>query len=228
VKTPKYGNTDKKHLGTDVKIGNKNAAYLVKFMEEVFENKENYRGGKYRVGYWTMTNHAGFGRMMGASPSGRKKGWNFTSGITPVSGVTPSLSETLNSVSGLPVEYVPSGMAFNIKYTPPANGEPTAEDKNNFTGYMKRYFAGKKNRAGVQTHPGGMEIQFNVTDHKKFIEAHNNPENPKFYDLLVRVSGYTAYFKDLNPQMRMEIINRTEYNLNNGRYVDFKRFKLKD
>jgi hypothetical protein len=31
--------------------------------------------------------------------------------------------------------------------------------------------------------------------------------------LLVRVSGYTAYFKDLNPQMQDEIIERTEYGL---------------
>ena len=40
------------------------------------------------------------------------------------------------------------------------------------------------------------------------MDAMNNPELAK--DLLVRVSGYTAYFGDLNQEMQQEIINRTE------------------
>ena len=69
-----------------------------------------------------MTNHAGFGRLMGAMPNGRKAGENFTSGITPVSGVAPDLSQALHSVAGLPSRCFPSGMAFNLKYTP-ADGD---------------------------------------------------------------------------------------------------------
>jgi pyruvate-formate lyase len=34
--------------------------------------------------------------------------------------------------------------------------------------------------------------------------------------MLVRVSGYTAYFKDLNPAMQNEIITRAEYDLSEG------------
>jgi len=56
-----------------------------------------------------------------------------------------------------------------------------------------------------------MEIQFNVTTHKTFEDAVKDPQAHK--ELLVRVSGYTAYFKDLNPQMQQEIIDRTEYDL---------------
>jgi len=37
------------------------------------------------------------------------------------------------------------------------------------------------------------------------------------------VSGYTAYFKDLNPQMQQEIIDRTEYDLGTGQAVQFSR-----
>ena len=33
---------------------------------------------------------------------------------------------------------------------------------------------------------------------------------------MVRVSGYTAYFQDLNPQMQQEIIDRAEYDLVDG------------
>ena len=40
-----------------------------------------------------MTNHAGFGRLTGALPNGRKTDENFASGFTPVSGVTPCLTQ---------------------------------------------------------------------------------------------------------------------------------------
>ncbi len=45
---------------------------------------------------------------------------------------------------------------------------------------------------------------------------------------MVRVSGYTAYFQDLNPQMQQEIITRAEYDLLDGlehRYQD-TRFEV--
>jgi formate C-acetyltransferase len=51
------------------------------------------------------------------------------------------------------------------------------------------------------------------------VDAVANPQNHR--DLLVRVSGYTAYFKDLNPQMQREIIERTEYSLSTGHAVTF-------
>jgi formate C-acetyltransferase len=69
-----------------------------------------------------------------------------------------------------------------------------------------------------------MEIQFNVTTHDTFVDAVAHPEN--YPELLVRVSGYTAYFRDLNPRMQKEIIDRTEYRLSSGRMVAFEPFPL--
>jgi len=43
-----------------------------------------------------------------------------------------------------------------------------------------------------------MEIQFNIISHHDLERAMNYPE--EYPELLVRVSGYTAYFKDLNPK----------------------------
>jgi formate C-acetyltransferase len=71
---------------------------------------------------------------------------------------------------------------------------------------------------------GGMEIQFIIADHNTLAKAADNPE--KYPELLVRVSGYTAYFKDLNPQMQKEIIDRTEYRLSTGKMVPFDPFPL--
>ncbi len=212
LKAPKYGNNNK--------AADSNVAFVIELMEELFSGHTNYRGGSYRVGYWTMTNHAGFGRMMGATPNGRMARDNFTSGITPVSGVTPRLLDTLRSVGNMPVEQVSCGMAFNIKYTPDSDEKAMIDY---FSSYMETYFEGDLDEAGLPT-PGGMEIQFNVTNQDTFIKATKAPEEYK--ELLVRVSGYTAYFKDLNPQMQMEIINRTEYEVRNGKAVTYKTYKL--
>jgi len=207
-KTPKYGNEDS--------MADKNVQQIVKLLDEAFGAIDNYRGGKYRVGYWTMTNHAGFGRLMGALPNGRKAHENFTSGITPVSGVTPDLVKALRSVASLPSECLSSGVALNLKFTPKDGDDK--EMLKNFVAYVESYF-------GNDEEIGGMEIQFNVTSQDTFIDAVDHPED--YPELLVRVSGYTAYFKDLNPQMQKEIIDRTEYLLSTGKAVPYEPFKLR-
>jgi len=208
-KTPKYGNEDP--------AADANASWLVELLDKAFGEKMNYRGGNYRVGYWTMTNHAGFGRMIGATPNGRKAGENFTSGITPVSGVTPYLTKALNSVADLPAGCLSSGVALNLKFTPKDGDKEEMLD--NFVAFVKGYF---DNDDGKRD--GGVEIQFNITDHETFVDAVAHPE--KHPELLVRVSGYTAYFKDLNPQMQKEIIDRTEYRLSTGKMIPYEPFPL--
>jgi pyruvate-formate lyase len=54
---------------------------------------------------------------------------------------------------------------------------------------------------------GGMQAQVNVLDPAVLIEARDNPEHHP--NLLVRVSGYSAYFNDLAPAMKEELIRRT-------------------
>jgi pyruvate formate-lyase/glycerol dehydratase family glycyl radical enzyme len=201
-KTPRYGNENSQ--------ADQIALWLVKLLDREFGAKENYRGGHYRVGYWTMTNHAGFGRISRATPNGRLDGENFTSGITPVSGVTPELPKALRSVASLPPPQLSNGVALNIKFTP----EPDESSMlDHFVADVQTYFDpnGRDD--------GGMEIQFNVTTHKTFVEERDQPGSHP--GLLVRVSGYTAYFKDLNEQMKDEIIERTEYNALTGRAVEF-------
>lgn len=204
ARTPKYGNENQ--------AADRLARWVASNLDEIFGRKINYRGGRYRVGYWTMTNHAGFGRLMRATPNGRRDYENFTSGLTPVSGVTPSLTKALRSIASLPPELLSNGVAVNLKYTPDQANRQRMLD--NFVASVEGYF---DPATGGGT--GGMEIQFNVTTHDTFIDAVKNPQ--AYAELLVRVSGYTAYFKDLNPQMQQEIIERTEYNLATGQAVEF-------
>ena len=56
---------------------------------------------------------------------------------------------------------------------------------------------------------GGMEVQFNVVDRDTLIDAKLHPE--RHQDLVVRVSGFSAYFVMLSSTLQDEIIERTEY-----------------
>jgi formate C-acetyltransferase len=226
-RTPKYGNEDPR--------ADENVQWIIELLDKSFGEKENYRGGKYRVGYWTMTNHAGFGRLTKAMPNGRKAHENFTSGITPVSAVTPFLTKALNSIAKQPVQYLSNGVALNLKYTPEynplspfdkGNGKNKEKMLENFAASVRAYFDGAGGE--INSGNGGMEIQFNITTHDTFVEAVKNPDAEEYRELLVRVSGYTAYFKDLNPQMQKEIIDRTEYLLSTGKAVYYEPFPLQE
>ncbi len=207
---PKYGDESNESQA--------NVAWLVNTLHDSFDKKSAYRDGKYRVGYWTMTNHAGFGRLTGALPSGRKKGENFASGVTPVSGAVPTLTPVLNSVAALPAGSITNGMALNIKYTKP--GEENEDVmRSHFKATVKAFF--KEEVKPAET--GGMEIQFNIRDHQRLVEEMKHPRENSH--LLVRVSGYTAYFGDLNKQMQKEIIDRTEYDISGGRPWRIKTFE---
>ena len=53
---------------------------------------------------------------------------------------------------------------------------------------------------------GGLYIQLNVIDRETLIEAKKHPE--KHRELLVRVTGYSAYFVTLSPESQDNIIAR--------------------
>jgi formate C-acetyltransferase len=99
---------------------------------------------------------------------------------------------------------MPGGMALNLKY-PVVRGK---EDIKKFGHTFEAYFR-----------QGGMQIQYNIMSYETLLDARKFPD--KYPDLLVRVSGYSAYFKDLNDAMKEEIIRRTEYNLRTGEAVRF-------
>ena len=195
-KTPKYG--------TDHPIALKNSQNLIRFLYEFYQQHTNYRGGKYKPAYWTMTNHAGQGKLSGALPNGRKAGRVFASGITPVSQAAQDLTTCLRAVGSLDSACIPMGEALNLKY-PSVSGE---EDLKKFSAVIEAYFRS-----------GGLHVQFNIMSYEMLLDAKAHPEN--YHELLVRVSGYSAYFKDLNEAMKEEIITRTEYDIKKGKANPF-------
>ncbi|MEQ9716473.1 MAG: glycine radical domain-containing protein, partial [Candidatus Asgardarchaeum sp.] len=53
-----------------------------------------------------------------------------------------------------------------------------------------------------------MHIQFNVVTNDMLRDAQKNPE--KYRSLLIRVSGYSAFFVELDRELQEDIISRTE------------------
>ncbi len=195
-KTPRYGTARESESGA--------SRSLIRFLYDNYQRYTNYRGGHYRPAYWTMTNHSGHGRMTRALPSGRLAGKTFASGITPVSGASASLTETLNAVAALNADYIPGSVALNIKFTEIRN----AQDARRLGDFVEGYFR-----------KGGQQVQFNILSRAMLEEARRAPEKHK--ELLVRVSGYSAYFNDLNPAMQEELITRSEYDIESGKAVHY-------
>jgi formate C-acetyltransferase len=87
------------------------------------------------------------------------------------------------------------GTLLNQKFTPSVvAGETGLEQMANL---IRTYF-----------NMDGHHIQFNVIDRKTLIDAQNHPEQYK--DLIVRVAGYSDYFRNLSRALQDEIIMRTE------------------
>ena len=188
-KIPKFGSDDEET--------NEIAQDLMDFCYDVYQAHDNYRGGKYWPGYWSISYHVGFGMLSGALPSGRKKGKAFTPGLTPAPGATDQLVPNIQTIARLNHLKMPNNIAFNVKLLP-HRGDTHAETLDHFTSYLQTYFD-----------LGGMQWQFNVVSTDTMREAMANPDDYRW--LVVRISGYNAYFTKINRNMQQELIERTEY-----------------
>lgn len=189
---PKYGTEE--HMAVD------NSRELVSFLFNKYQARTNYRGGKYRPAFWTMTNHAGLGMIGWALPSGHEAHTVFSSGITPSSQNAKELTAVFNAVGALDYKQIPGCYALNIKYSPLTSTTNKDLYVTHFSNLVAGYFENK-----------GMQVQFNIYSYEDLKKAMQYPE--QYPHLLVRVSGYSAYFKDLNAAMKQELITRTQYDV---------------
>lgn len=192
TKVPKFG--------TDSQEARQLAREIVDFCYDEYQRHENYRGGRYTSGFWSMSNHVAFGILSGALPSGRMKGKPFTPGITPAPGVTDNILANMASVACIDPVKLPNNIAFNVKVAPGPN-DTHGQMLDRLVSYARTYFE-----------MGGMQFQLNVVTTDMLRDAMSKPDNYRW--LLVRISGYNAYFVELNRDTQMELIERTEFNIN--------------
>ena len=169
------------------------------FIHAAYSKHTNYRNGPYTTGFWSMSQHVAYGNLSGALPSGRIRGKAFTPGLTPHPAASKSFLDNIRDVAQLESKNIDNNMAFNVKLIP----DPTEKRENTINtmhSYAKAYFD-----------MGGMQMQFNVVTSDTLKDAMANPEN--YRNLLVRISGYNAYFTTLNRDMQIELIERAEYGI---------------
>ncbi|MBW1989467.1 MAG: formate acetyltransferase [Deltaproteobacteria bacterium] len=188
-KVPLFGSGDPEALA----MANRVAALV----HDTWAAHTNYRGGRYTTGFWSMSQHVAYGNLSGALPSGRNAGRAFTPGLSPQPHATPDFLKNIRDVARLDPANLDNSIAFNVKLSPAA-GDPPEKTNAAMTAYVKAYFS-----------MGGMQMQFNVVDSETLKAAMASPEDYK--QLLVRISGYNAYFVTLNRQMQLELIERAQY-----------------
>lgn len=164
---------------------------------DAVSKRRNPRGGAYLPGFWSMTTHVGFGRRLGALASGRRAGRPLADGISPSNGADrDGPTASLMSAARASTTSVGNGLCVNEKLDPwLVQGEGGTRLMVSLT---RGYFAA-----------GGMQVQYNVVDPAVLREAKLHPERHR--DLVVRISGYSAYFCDLTPEMQDDIIERTSH-----------------
>ncbi|MFW9804721.1 MAG: pyruvate formate lyase family protein, partial [Candidatus Thorarchaeota archaeon] len=187
-KTPFYGNDDDY---ADAIMQRVYASLL-----DAIDGKPNTKGSCYHLNMLSTTCHVYFGKVLGASPNGRRAGTPISDGTSPSHGadrngptaVIKSLGKMDQSKSG--------GTLLNQRFLPSIVEDEDGIQK--LVHLIRSYF--KLN---------GHHIQFNIIDSQTLRRAQTSPD--EYRDLLVRVAGYSDYFVDLDEFHQNEIIARTEH-----------------
>lgn len=184
-----------KKFGNDCAEVDRWTCYVLERFVERLDCYRNTRGGPYAMGIYSVTIHQHFGEITGALPNGRRKGQPFASGLAPGNGMDRhGPTALLNSVNRVDFRRVANGVNFNVKFSPqPLRGEA---GRRALSALVRTFFK-----------RGGMQMQVNVLDSDTLRLAKAHPE--QYPNLLVRVSGYSAYFNDLTPELQDELIART-------------------
>ena len=187
-KAPKYGNDDE---AADRFMRDCFEAYY-----EAVEGRPNTRGGVYHIDMLPTTCHVYFGSVTGATPDGRRAKAPVSEGISPVQGADRLGPTAMLKSAGKMDHLRTGGTLLNMKLSPQAlEGEGGVE---RLASIIRTYFR-----------MNGHHVQFNVVTAETLREAQRNPEAHR--DLIVRVAGYSDYFRDLGVSLQNEIIARTEH-----------------
>lgn len=191
LNAPKYGNND---MYADA-IGRDIEAQAVSFSKKY----PTAFGGELDVRYVPVTSHIPLGKIVGATPNGRKAATPLSDGGSPSQGAdTRGPSATLLSIANTKCmgDKERAARLVNLKLSPStvAGQEGT-----------KKLISLIRSFCDLKL----WHLQFNVINRETLLAAQKDPE--KYCNLLVRVAGYSAYFVDLSPELQNEIIARTEH-----------------
>ncbi len=153
---------------------------------------KNERGGSYIPSLFVYYHFSNFCGVVGATPDGRKAGSLMSPGCGPSQlQKNDDLTAILHSMQNMDFTACRGGSAvLDVKL--PVSGAFTVA---HFTAFIRSCFQLKC-----------PTLQPNVLSQQDLLDAKVHPE--KHRDLIVRISGLSAYFVSLTPQVQDEIIAR--------------------
>lgn len=180
------------HYGCEGSLGEKWALMVRdEFVKDV--RNESSEGRTFIPGFFSWANTVEFGERVHATPNGRKAKEPIAHGANPVPGFT--------------IDGASLALAKSIAKIQPGYGNTAPMQWE-----LDPSFAKGNNvdiiEAIIKTHfeLGGTLINVNIMDKETVLAAHKNPQ--AYPDLVVRVTGFTAYFCMLSPKFRQIVVDR--------------------
>ncbi len=186
---PKYGNDDD-YVDS---IAKKLADY---FYHDVTSYKDIY-GHHFVTAFMGISNYLPTGKVLGATPDGRKAKDPINEGVSPYTGTdTSTCLAALRSSAKLNHDIHSGGTLLNLRLN--HDLVATKRGRANLGAMLQSYFA-----------LGAFHVQFNTISNEVLKDAQAHPENYK--DLLVRVAGYSTQFVNLSKSMQDSIMARNAH-----------------
>lgn len=185
---PKYGNND-----------DRADRYAVWYLDEHAALFGDYRtpdGGRIYIAMASNIQNISAGAEVAATPDGRRQGEPLSDAASPMHGMDKK-GPTSTVLSTTKPDYTKAacGTVLNQKYSPAIFQNP--EKRAKLGSLIRVYFA-----------KGGQEMQINSVSRQTLKDAMAHPEN--YRSLVVRVSGFSAFYVTLDREVQEDILKRTE------------------
>jgi formate C-acetyltransferase len=161
---------------------------------EIVKEKPTPHGFNMIPGIFSWAATIAMGKDVGATPNGRH--------------AKSPISHGPNPDPGFRKDAAPTALAHVVASVQPGYGNTAPMQIEFDPGLSQSGQDIDKVVALIKTHfdLGGTQINMNILDKKKILEAHRDPSlHP---DLVVRVTGFSAYFASLSPEMRQIVVDR--------------------
>ncbi|MBQ9802345.1 MAG: formate acetyltransferase [Clostridia bacterium] len=170
------------------------AARLTESFSGVVKAQKMPKGRQLVPGWFSWARSIEYGSVVGATPNGRRAGEPISHGANPnphfrTDGAVTAQASGIAAVQCGYGNTAPLQLEFDPKITIEEGGVEIVMQ------LIKTHFL-----------QGGTLININILDSEKLLEAHENPE--RHPDLVVRVTGFTAYFASLSPGFRRLVVSR--------------------
>jgi formate C-acetyltransferase len=182
------------HYGYGGSRGDYYAKRIVAAFSRLVKAKPTPNGRTMLPGLFSWAATISMGKNLGATPNGRMEGAPISFGCNPDPGFRRDGALT--------------ALAQAVAEVQPHWGNPAPVQIEVDPGFTREEGGVEKICAVLETHfeLGGTEININILDKEKILEAHKDPS--AYPDLVVRVTGFSAYFASLSEGMRQIVVDR--------------------